>query len=175
MHHFWKHLGRCMIRLLLSEILCLILAVSFAILHASLITDLLSLLSGVLAHILLTGSIAAKIADEDAAGTPADQHTLCKPLLLSAALMLPAYLTYLILHLHAESILWLNLFPLLNAPFLQIHRYLIGGTEPFSAVPAVRRILMLLPPLITGLSFLIAYQYRLITRTAEANAIRSRK
>ena len=175
MQHFRKHLTACMIRLLLSELLCLVLAFSFAILRASLLTEMLSLLCGMLAHILLIGNCACDIADSDASHSHSEQHTVRKPILLAAALMLPAYLSYLILFFQAESILWLNLFPLLNAPFLPVYRLLIAGTEPFSAISQTRRILMLLPPLITGISFFAAYRVRLITRKARANAIRSRK
>ena len=175
MQHFRKHLTACMIRLLLSELLCLVLAFSFAILRASLLTEMLSLLCGMLAHIPLIGNCACDIADSDASHSHSEQHTVRKPILLAAALMLPAYLSYLILFFQAESILWLNLFPLLNAPFLPVYRLLIAGTEPFSAISQTRRILMLLPPLITGISFFAAYRVRLITRKARADAIRSRK
>ena len=175
MQHFRKHLTACMIRLLLSELLCLVLAFSFAILRASLLTEMLSLLCGMLAHIQLIGNCACDIADSDASHSHSEQHTVRKPILLAAALMLPAYLSYLILFFQAESILWLNLFPLLNAPFLPVYRLLIAGTEPFSAISQTRRILMLLPPLITGISFFAAYRVRLITRKARADAIRSRK
>jgi hypothetical protein len=86
-----------MIRLLLSELLCLVLAFSFAILRASLLTEMLSLLCGMLAHILLIGNCACDIADSDASHSHSEQHTVRKPILLAAALMLPAYLSYLIL------------------------------------------------------------------------------
>ena len=65
-------------------------------------------------------------------------------------------------------------FPLLNAPFLQIHRFLIAGTEPFSAIPLFRRMLMALPPLITGIAFFSSYQMRYLSKTAQDNAMRSR-
>ena len=176
MYHFRKHLGICMIRLLLSEILCLILAISFAILRASFLINMLGLVCGLTAHILLMQNCAAKIADADAKEhrVSGKQISVRKPLLLSAALTVPAFLTYLILCIRPDSILWLNLFPLLNAPFLQIHHFLIAGTEPFSAIPLFRRMLMALPPLITGIAFFSSYQMRYLSKTAQDNAMRSR-
>ena len=177
MHLFWKHLGISLLWLLLSEILCLVLAVSVAILRASVLTNAAGLICGMTAHILLIGSCAAKIAQADAAAYQKSgiRTASIKPLLISVLLTVPSYLTYLILLVNADSVLWLNLFPLLNAPFIQIYRVLINGTEPFSAIAQTRRMLMLLPPLLTGISFFAGYYFRYLPQTAKADAIRSRK
>lgn len=172
MLHFWKYFGRCMIWLFLSEILCLILAFSLAILKASLLSRVLSLLFGVFAHVLLTGSCAQNIAKEDAADYRRGEKRVSpmKPLLLAVCTMLPALCTYALLCANPESILMLNLYPLLNAPYIQIHRLLIDNTEPFSAISGVRRVLMALPPLVTAVSWWIGYQLQYIPELAKTDA-----
>ena len=150
MKRFGKHLLNGFLWLLASEILCLILAVSLAILRDSPVIRIIGLLFGITAHVLMIGSCAQKAAGDDAVlyRTKGIRTGIPKPALISVLLTVPAFLTYILLYTHPQSILLLNLFPLLNAPFLQIHRYLIGGTEPFAAIARSRRILMAFPPVI---------------------------
>ncbi len=171
MPHFWKSCGICMIRLAVSELLCLILAFSFAIINTSWIRWL-SLLCGIAAHCLLMGSCAQQIAQEDAALYRMTRKRISgrKSLMLAAVSMIPGILLYLLLVLLPESKLMLNLFPLLNSPYIQLHRILIGGKEPFSAISPVRRVLMALPPLITAAAFRIGYQVTYISALAKMDA-----
>ena len=171
MPHFWKSCGICMVWLVISEILCLILAFSFAIINTSWMRWL-SLLCGITAHCLLMGSCAQKIAQEDVALYRINRRRVSgrKAILLSCCTVIPGVLLYLLLTCKAESKLMLNLFPLLNAPYIQLHRLLIGGKEPFSAVPAFRRVLMALPPVMTALSFWVGYQVTYIPALAKIDA-----
>ena len=172
MEHFGKHLVRCAAWLLLSEILCLVLAFSAAILGQKLPAQVIGLICGVSAHILLTGSCAQKCAQEDAVlyRTAGTRISPLKIILISVCAVVPAEVTYLLLCANRESILMLNLFPLLNASFLQIYRLLIRNTEPFSAIPAARRFSMALPPLITGAAWFTGYYLRYLPLLAKTDA-----
>ena len=171
MEHFGKHLIRCAVWVLLSEILCLVLAVSAAIFGQKPV-QIIGMIFGVTAHILLMGSCAQKCAKEDAVlyRTAGRRISSCKIILISLLAALPSVFTYLLLCANPESILMLNLFPLLNAPFLQFHRLMIRNTEPFSAIPAGRRICMALPPLITSLAWLTGYYISYLPALARADA-----
>lgn len=176
MNNFGKHLAACFGWLLISEILCLILGISIAILRNPVIVRGAGLLFGITAHILLIGNAAGKAADDDAklyraAGV---RTSLMKPLLIAFCAMLPACVTYLLLRLLPESTLMLNLFPLLNAPFIQLHRILTGGAEPFSAIAPLRGLLMAFPPLLTAAAWFIAYRLRYLRSCAEFDAKRNR-
>lgn len=177
MNRFWKHLGLCAVWLLLSEILSLILAVSMAILRQNIVIRALALLCGVLAHILLTGSCAQKAAKEDAAAYRGGETRISpmKILGISLCAMIPSYVTYLLLLANRESILMLNLFPLLNAPFLQFYRLMIADTEPFLAVAAGRKICMALPPLVTAAAWFAGYYLTYIPALAKSDAAKSNR
>ena len=169
--HFWKSCGIILIWLLLSELLCLVIAVSFAILSASW-CRWLGLICGVTAHCLLIGSCAQKIAKEDTAryrltGKRAGQ---VKPLLLAVSAAVPAVLLYALLCMLRHSILMTNLFSLLNAPFIQYHRFVFDGAETFAALSVLRRILTALPPLVTAAAFWIGYQVTYIPALARMDA-----
>lgn len=172
MIHFWKHLLHGFLWLTASEFLCLILAVSLAILHDHPFIRVIALLFGIAAHILLIGSCAQKAAGEDAAAyrTAGIRTKPYKPLLIGIILTIPAYFTYLLLAVNQESILMLNLFPLLNAPFIRIYKFLIADTEPFAAIDTSRKVQMLLPPVITALSYFIGYLSRYLPAAAAADA-----
>ena len=172
MNHFGKHLMHGILWLIASEILCLILAVSLAILRDHPVIRLIGLVFGITAHVLLIWNCAQKAADEDTAlyRRSGSRSRLLKPLLIGLILMIPAYLTYLLLAANPESVLMLNLFPLLNAPFLQIYRYLINGAEPFSAIAQGRRILMLLPPVLTAIAYVTGYITRYFPAVAAFDA-----
>lgn len=171
MKFFWKHAGICLIWLLLSEILCFVLAFSFAILSAAWIRWL-SLLCGIAAHIMLMGSCGQRCGKEDAADfrLTGDMRSPLKPLLLGILAMLPQILVYLLLTANQDSVLMLNLFPLLQSPFIQLHRLLIAGQERFRDIPAANRILMALPPLITALSVYAGYRFEYLKNLAKQNA-----
>lgn len=160
--HFRKHLGSCLLRQLLSEILCLVLAFSFALLGHALLLQLLQTLCCLTAHILLTADGASKISADDRRTERLTGKTIPVielPLLTFAAVS-PAYLLYLLLHIFRSSVLMQNLFLLLNAPFIGIYRLLFDGMEPFSAVSGTAQLLTALPPLLTAFSFLIGYHRR---------------
>ena len=158
MNTFWKHTVSCLLRLLLSEILCFVLAFSFAILSAPWMRPV-SLVCGVTAHCLLMWSCAQQLARKDiAAYRVSGKGTgLVTPVLLGLLSMLPQMLVYLLLCLNAQSTLMLNLFPLMQSPYIQIHRLLIGGAECFAEISSAGRILMALPPLLTFVSVFIGY------------------
>lgn len=168
MLHFWKHYISCLIWLLLSEILCLILAFSFAILSAAWIRWL-SLACGVLAHVLLMGNCGRSAAQKDLAvyHTKKRKTSLLQPLLLGIGTALPLVILWLILKCNADSSLMLNLFLLLNAPYIQYHRLILDGAEPFSAVSRTRQLLMLLPPILTCAAVFIGYQFHYQREKAE--------
>ena len=159
MKQFRNHLVRLLLRLLLSEMLCLILAFSFALFGSARLLQSAGMLCGITAHVLLVGSAAQKAADDDLrlyrqTGTRTD---VGKPLLLAVCGMLPAFLLYLLLCILRDSVLMQNLFLLLNAPFIGIYKLLFAGREPFSAVPLLQRLLTALPPLLTGIAVLAGY------------------
>lgn len=168
MKQIGKNCAVCLVWLLISEIMCLVLAFSFAILRPDWLRWL-SMACGITAHILLMGSCAQKIADADAAEYRRSGLRIPrkKPVLLSLFVMLPQIILYLLLWLNAESSAMLNAFLLLNAPFIQLHRLLIGGAEPFSAVPMLQQILMVLPALVTAAAWYSGYTLRYARRIAE--------
>lgn len=171
MIHFWKHLLHGILWLCASEMLCLILAVSFAIIGNAAAIRIIALIFGVTAHILLIGSCAVKAAAEDAAFFRAakTRTKIRKPLTIALILLLPAILTYILLTFNSSSVLMLNLFPLLNAPFIGIYYYLIGGAEPFSAVSSINRILMAFPPVLTAAAYLSGYYFRYLPEVSAHN------
>lgn len=172
MLHFWKHLLRSLAWLLISELLCLILAFSFAILSFPWIRYV-SLICGMLAHCLLIASCAKTIAHEDFAAYRAGAKiSPAKPFLLALGTALPLWAIYTVMLLNAESSALLNAFLLLNAPYIQLHRLILNGTEPFSALSSVRQFLCALPPLITAAAFVIGYQRQYLPEKADL-AVRS--
>lgn len=176
MYHFGKHLLHSNIWLLASEILCLILAFSFAILGSHPVIRIICLIFSITAHMLLIGSCAAKAAADDVAlfRTAKIRVKPYKPLSIALILTLPAAFTYALLCVNSESILMLNLFPLLNAPFISVYQFLIDGTEPFAEISAVNRILMAFPPLLTAAAYLYGYYSRYLPARA-ALAARSNR
>ncbi|MBR6761962.1 MAG: hypothetical protein IKM30_08020 [Oscillospiraceae bacterium] len=171
MSRFLKQYARCLIWLLLSEILCLILAFSFAILsHA--VMQYLSLFFGVAAHCLLMGNCGQQIAKEQIIlyrqkgfVTPISQ-----PLLLSLLTAVPLWIQYLLLLSYADSTLVLNLYLLLNAPVLQINRLILNGTEPFAALSLLRKLMMAALTLIPSAAVLIGYLSHYPAALAEERA-----
>ena len=172
MNHTGKHMLRAMLWLLGAEILCLILAFSLAILPDHPAVRIIGLLFGITAHILILGSCAQRADAEDVIiyRTSKVKTKIGKILLIAAVLMLPSYITYLVLNLNPDSVLMLNLFPLLNAPFIRIYQFLTGGKEPFSAVSSAARALMALPPLITGTAYAVGYYSRYLPAVAALDA-----
>ena len=158
----------------MKKLLCLVLAFSFAIIRAAVWRRIVSLLCGLSAHILLMKTCAENTAAADCKTErlSGKQFTVKTPVLLSLALMLPAFVTYLLLLLHPDSVLMINLFPLLNAPFLQIYAFLRGENELFSHLPKAVQILYAVPPLVTGLTFFLSYESKKIRIQAEESARR---
>lgn len=171
MFRFCKSFVRCLIRLLISELLCLILAFSFALIPQSW-ARWLSLIFVCLAHCLLMANAGSAAADDDLSVYRREQRQtgLLSPLLLGLLSAFPRCLLYVFLRVFAGSSLMLNLFLLLSAPYIQLHRLILNGTEPFSAVSSVRQILMALPPLFTVLSVWFGYILRYAPRLAEEKA-----
>ena len=172
MKNFGKHLLQGILWLTASEVLCLILAVSLAILPDHPAVRMIALCFGISAHMLLMGSCAQRAAAEDLIlyRSEAYRIRILKPILVAVILTLPSYVTYILLTVNAESILIINLFPLLNAPFIRIYKYLIGGTEPFRAVPVNRRAAMAFPPLLTALAYFGGYVLRYYPSRAALDA-----
>ena len=171
MRNFGKHLGTCLLWLLLSEILCLILAFSFAILTAKWIRWL-SLICGIAAHLLLMGSVGGKLAHEDIADYRMDHSAVSpiKPLLLGVCTAVPLWILWFILKVMQDSNAALNFFLLLNAPYIQYHRLILAGAEPFSAVSAGKQLLMALPPVLTAGAVFIGYRLRYLPEKAALDA-----
>ena len=148
--HFRKSLLYCLGWLLASELLCLFLAFSFAIISAPWARTV-SLIFGPAAHILLMGNAGKTAADRSLIRLRRDGAGIFPgfAVLLGFCTALPLWGIYALLWLNADSSASLNIFLLLNAPFIQLHRLLIDGKEPFSAVVPLCRLLMGLPPFIT--------------------------
>ena len=173
MKQFRNAIFYCLGWLAVSEILCLVLAFSFAILRPEWVRYL-SMLCGVTAHVLLMWSCGQKLSKKDAAEyrISGSRISAKKPVILAVCTAIPLWVFYGILWMNADSSAMLNAFLLLNAPYIQFHRLMLGGLEPFSAVPLMRRILMGIPPVVTAISLLIGYIWNYETETA---AISSRK
>lgn len=171
MRNFGKHLAVCIGWLLISEILCLILAFSFAILRAEWIRWL-SLICGAAAHILLMFSAAGKCAHEDIAAYRADKARVsaAKPVLLGIGTAIPLWILWAMLKIMQDSSAALNFFLLLNAPYIQFHRLMLNGAEPFSAVSTGRQIIMALPPICTALAVYCGYRLRYLPEKAAIDA-----
>lgn len=176
MKQFRQHCTQLMLRLLLSEILCLILAFSFALLGSALPLRIAGILCGITAHVLLTGSAAQKAAADDLKlyRQTGFRQPVGKPVLLAIISVIPAYLLYLLLWLLQNSIPFQNAFLLLNAPFIGIDRLLFSDCEPFAAVPRLRQILTGIPPLLTAAAVLAGYLPKYSREIAAHNARTSR-
>ena len=173
MKQFWRSLAYCLGWLTVSEILCLVLAFSFAILRPDWIRWV-SMLCGITAHVLLMGSCGQRLAKRDTAlfRQSGSRVSAGFPVLLALCTAMPLWILYAILWANADSSAMLNGFLLLNAPYIQLHRLLLNGAEPFSAVPQIRQILMGLPPVVTAVSLYIGYRWNYEKGIAE---IRSRQ
>ena len=161
MFPFRKSVLSCLGWLAGSELICLVMAFSFALLPQSW-ARWLSLAFCSLAHCLLMSECGAAAAKRDLAvyRNEKKQTSRQSPLLLGAAAAVPRCLLYGILWIMRDSSLMLNVFLLLEAPYIQIQRLVTGGTEPFSALSPVRQLLMGLPPLMTVFSVYIGYLRR---------------
>lgn len=171
MPFFLKSYLRCLLWLVISEILCLILAFSFAILRPAWIRWL-SLGCGLLAHCLLMGSCAQGIANDALARNRrgGSRVSAAFSLLLGCCTALPLWLEWVLLFMNADSAGYLNAFLLLQAPFIQIHRVILNGAEPFSQLTIWQKLTMALPPLATLLSVWIGFQTRYISAIATEDA-----
>ena len=159
MYNIGKHCGRVLLWLLLSEILCLILAFSFAILRAEWVRWL-SLICGAAAHVLLMASCGKQIAHADVAAYRSEgvKVSRVKPVLLGICAAVPLWVLWVLLKLNDQSSAFLNIYLLLNAPYIQFHRLMLDGAEPFSAVTTGRQMLMALPPVLTAIAVYVGYQ-----------------
>ena len=168
MRYFTKSLLYCLGWLVISELLCLVLSFSFAILHPDWIRWL-SLICGAMAHALLMGNAGRNIAAKDTAEyrVSGKRRPVLFSLLLAIGTAIPLWLLWVILTLLRNSSAALNVFLLLNAPFIQFHRLILDGAEPFSAVSAGRQMIMALPPLLTVFSVFIGYQLHYQKTVAE--------
>ncbi len=144
--------------LLLSHILCLVLAFSFAILPQA-VMQWLSLFCCLLAHVLLMGNCGISIAKE---------HLVCyrqskvivpawQPICTALFVSVPALLMYALLWLMPDSIGYMNLYLLMNAPVIQILNRILQGAETFAALSFLQRFAMSLLPFISSFSLLGGY------------------
>ena len=159
MKYFGKHLLSGLLWLIASEILCLILAFSLAILPDHPLIRVIGLLFGITAHVLLIANCAQKAAAEDLILYRISKYrtNILKQLLIAILLTFPSYFTYSLLAANPESVLMMNLFPLLNAPFIRIYQLLRGEAETFSALSAKSKIIMALPPVLTAAAYDFSY------------------
>lgn len=171
MYRFVKILCRCLSWLLISELLCLVLAFSFALLPQQW-ARWLSIVCVPAVHCLIMGNAGSGAAAAAIRHFRAEKQESAPllPLLLALFCGIPRCLLYVLLRLFADSSLMLNLFLLFSAPFIPLHRLILNGAEPFSAVSAVRQLLTALPPLMTVLSVYIGYQLRYIPAIAAEKA-----
>ena len=93
-----------------------------------------------------------------------------KPLLLGLCTAAPLWMLWCFLKMQENSSAVLNLFLLLNAPFIQYHRLILDGAEPFSALSAGRQLLTALPPLVTAAAVCFGYQLRYLPEKAALDA-----
>jgi len=153
-----KNTLRAMGWLLLSHILCLVLAFSFAILPQAAM-QWLSLFCCLLAHVLLMGNCGMSIAKEHLVCYRQDKiivplwQTVCIGLFTA----IPALLLYALLWILSDSVGYLNLYLLLNAPVIQILHLIVQEAETFSALSALQRIWMALLPFLSTVSLLGGY------------------
>lgn len=158
MSRFFKNCARCLIWLLLSEILCLVLAFSFAILPQAAMRYL-SLFCCLAAYILLMGNCGQNIAKEHLVlyRQERTEIPLWQSLLMSLVSALPLYLLYAVLWILPDHIAYLNTYLLLNAPVLQILNLILNGAETFSALSSMQRLWIGLLPLIASASVFVGY------------------
>jgi len=166
-----KSAASVLIWLLISELMCLVVAVSFAIMNASYIRYL-SLICGITVHILLLANCAKKIALLDTAHyrITGNRTGQWKPVLLALISMIPQAVTIFVLFLNSRSILMMNLFPLLNAHFLQVYRLVFDGKEEFAAVSLLRKVIVCILPVVSAAAFWIGYQLEYIPALAKIDA-----
>ena len=147
MKQFWRSCASCIAWLAVSELLCLVLAFSFAILRPAWIRYL-SLLCCAAAHLLLMWQCGEKTALRDAAGFRLTGRRVPrkKALLTAAVAALTMEIPFLFLCMVPGSSAVLNVFLLLNAPYIQFYRIILDGLEPFSALPLHSQIWLALPP-----------------------------
>lgn len=171
MPYFCKSYLRCLLWLTASEVLCLVLAFSFAILNAPWIRWL-SLGCGLLAHILLIGSCGQNLANDALARYRRNQSRISAifPLLLGICTALPLWLEWAILLIIPDSTGYLNAFLLLQAPFIQIHRVILNGIEPFAALAVWQKLTMALPPIATVLALFVGFETRYTSAVAAEDA-----
>lgn len=175
MINFRKSVLTCLGWLLISELLCLVLSFSFAILRPQWIRWL-SLCCGILAHCLLMATAGKSCAQPQIAHYRETQQEASPllPFLLGLITAIPLWLLWGILYLNRDSSAMLNAFLLLNAPFIQYHRLIVDGMEPFSALTAFRQILTALPPIVTAASVIAGYQMHYLPSVAEIRAKKPR-
>ena len=118
------------------------------------------------------GSVGGKLAHEDIADYRMDHSAVSpiKPLLLGVCTAVPLWILWVILKVMQDSSAALNLFLLLNAPYIQYHRLILDGAEPFSAVSAGKQLLMALPPVLTAGAVFTGYQLRYLPEKAALDA-----
>lgn len=164
---FGKCLLHCLAWLLISVMMCMFLAFSFAIISGDSdgsfsFIQLLSIVCCMLAHCLLMGHAGKTVADRCLleARTGGSKPVRDFSLLLGICSALPLWAIYSVLWMLPDSVGYLNAFLLMNSPFIQIHRLILNGAEPFSAVDTTHRIYMALPPVATMLSVIIGFQIK---------------
>jgi hypothetical protein len=158
---FGKCFLQCLAWLLISVMMCMLLAFGFALISGD-FWQLLGLVCCALVHCLLMAHAGKTVAERCLfeCRTGGDKPMRDISLLLGVCTALPLWAIYSVLWILPDSVPYLNAFLLMNAPFIQIHKLILHGAEPFSAVDTTHRIYMALPPVATMLSVIIGFQIK---------------
>ncbi len=174
MPHFLKYLGKLLLWLLLSEIMCLFLAFSFAIIGGK-IAAWLGQCCNLTAHLLLLTYAASNLA-RDSVADYRRNHCRIRTIsmfLLAFWVAFPQWLlTTFFLCTDNESLIR-NLFPSAEAMFLQIHVTILQSIPTGNDFFSWQLLMLYLPPLVTVFSvffgFSIPYGRWLAAEDAKRN------
>lgn len=168
MSRLLKDTARCLVWLLLSEMMCLVLAFSFAILPQAAM-QYLSLFCCLLAYVLLMGNCGMNIAKDHVVLYRQQRVEIpnWQPLVMSLLTAVPLLVFYGILWIIPNHIAYLNIYLLLNAPVLQILNLILDGAETFSAFSAAQRVMTGLLPFLSSAAVYVGYMMHYPRHLAE--------
>lgn len=171
MPNFQKHLGKLIGWLAVSELLCLILAFSFAIIGGT-VAKYLGLILGLTAHILLMRNAAHSAADACVIYYRKDKIRVSSRFIVALGILsaIPHYLLYVWLLICSDSIAVRNVFPLLEAMYLQIFQLIFGNTETVSALSFSGKCLTALPQFCTPIVVICSFGNRYESSIAAEDA-----
>lgn len=176
MSRFLKDTARCLVWLLLAEIMCLVLAFSFAILPQAAM-QYLSLFCCLLAYVLLMGNCGMNIAKDHVVlyRQQREEIPLWRPVCMSLLTAVPLLILYGVLWVIPEHIAYMNIYLLLNAPVLQILNLILDGAETFSSLSAMQRLWMGLLPFVSSAAVFVGYMLHYPKHLAEEKVQRETK